>query len=363
MKKIIKLTESELESIIERVLQEQGSMFGTAGNNIPGYRQDDLRNKPSSKKVVTPRVYDINPKKLKMGDGGSRNPKQVEDVKKLQSELVRLGFLVLTQGPTGYFGKLTQKALDKYYSSKDKTDLSQTKKDVIKSNEPGTMSKNINPEFMKKFNFEKLSTKDSTPVCKAGQENCAQFVNDFSDKIKWVGNAWIAHDNNSLGEKVWSSYNSLKPDVIKKVTDLYKKIDSKGGGEENGRYIGDVKELQGLLVPKTTPVKLELDDVVGIYYPPSKHHEEAFYQAGEGYFTKDKSGQIQPKSNLASGKGFGMNTHVGIVGAVKDGVPLIFHNILGQVYSDPADKLKDNGRIAWVRRGKSWFDRFKGLDT
>lgn len=119
MKKIIKLTEVDLKSIIEKVLNEQSSMFATSGGNIPGYRKDDFRSKVSDNKVITPRVVEINPKKLKMGDGGSKNPKQIEDVKKLQNKLIKLGFLVLKQGPTGYFGSITQKALEKYYESFD----------------------------------------------------------------------------------------------------------------------------------------------------------------------------------------------------------------------------------------------------
>ena len=45
-----------------------------------------------------------------------------------------------------------------------------------------------------------------------------------------------------------------------------------------------------------------------------------------------------------------MNTHVGIVGAIKNGVPLIFHNIGGDVYSDPYNKLRGGGKIVWVKR-------------
>ena len=36
MKKIIKLTESDLTKIVQRVLNEQGSMTGVAGYGIPG---------------------------------------------------------------------------------------------------------------------------------------------------------------------------------------------------------------------------------------------------------------------------------------------------------------------------------------
>ena len=41
-----------------------------------------------------------------------------------------------------------------------------------------------------------------------------------------------------------------------------------------------------------------------------------------------------------------MNTHVGIVGALKDGVPLVFHNVTGNVKSDPINNLN----VAWIKR-------------
>ena len=80
--RIVKLTESDLEKIVKKVLTEQSS------NNI-------------------------NPKGLKMGDGGKFNPKQAEDVRQLQQKLSDLGLLKLRQGPTGYFGEYTQRALAK----------------------------------------------------------------------------------------------------------------------------------------------------------------------------------------------------------------------------------------------------------
>jgi len=125
MKKIIRLNENDLESIIQKVLSEQGSMFGTAGTDLGGYRKDDKRNPRT--KVVSPRVEDINPKKLKMGDGGKKNPKQIEDVKTLQKKLMDLGLLKITN-PTGYFGSLTQKALDNYTNKSNQTTTPTDKK-------------------------------------------------------------------------------------------------------------------------------------------------------------------------------------------------------------------------------------------
>lgn len=96
MKRTIKLTENDLEKIISKVLQEQANIVATAGG--------DMQKKEN-----------INPKNLKFGDGGSRNPKQVEDVKKLQQRLMDLGLLnIKSKTPTGYFGEFTQKALDRY---------------------------------------------------------------------------------------------------------------------------------------------------------------------------------------------------------------------------------------------------------
>ena len=75
MKKIIKLTESDLKKIVQEVLNEQSTAS-------------------------------INPKNLKFGDRG-------EDVRNLQQKLIDAKVLVLRQGPTGYFGDLTQKALNR----------------------------------------------------------------------------------------------------------------------------------------------------------------------------------------------------------------------------------------------------------
>jgi hypothetical protein len=73
MSKVIKLTESDLEMIVKKVLNEQSN----------------------SK---------INPKNLKFGDRGP-------EVKKLQQKLIDMGVLKLKKGPTGYFGRLTQRGL------------------------------------------------------------------------------------------------------------------------------------------------------------------------------------------------------------------------------------------------------------
>lgn len=111
MKRVIKLTESDLKQIVEKVLNEQGNMFGTAGVGYSPSPFSDVTKLPRRGKE------NINPKNLKVGDGGKYNPKKSADVKILQQKLMDLGLLKTdSMVPTGYFGSLTQKALDAYNS-------------------------------------------------------------------------------------------------------------------------------------------------------------------------------------------------------------------------------------------------------
>lgn len=83
MGKVIKLTETDLYYIVKKVLNEQTTA-------------------------------EINPKNLKFGAGGKNNPNQIADVKALQQKLMDLGFMKLKSGkPTGYFGQITQNALNR----------------------------------------------------------------------------------------------------------------------------------------------------------------------------------------------------------------------------------------------------------
>jgi hypothetical protein len=84
MKKVIRLTESDLEKIVKRVLKEQSK-------------------------------ENINPNNLKVGDGGRRSPDKINSVKQLQQKLMDLTLLKTdSMVPTGYFGDLTKIALDRY---------------------------------------------------------------------------------------------------------------------------------------------------------------------------------------------------------------------------------------------------------
>lgn len=320
MKKIIKLKESDIKRIVSEVLTEQNTV-----DNI----------KLIQRKLIDLK-YDLGPKK----DDGVYGPKTRQAVIKYQTDN--------KIEPTGFVGDITAKSLGVNSLSKKGTQLAKPKGDSV-------LSSDIDTKFSGKIDLNKLSSTDSMSLCKAGQEQCAQFVSDFSKKIVLgqVGDAWTAHDNDKLGKRVWSVYTQLTPKQVEKIFQIFKNLNSVSGKKLNGSQRDNIIKLQAELIKPISPSVLKVNDIVGIYYPPSGYHETAFYNAatyGKGYFVKKDMYNWEKGETIKSGKGFGFNTHVGVVGAIKDGVPLIFHNIHGQVYSDPYNKLKDYAKIAWVRR-------------
>jgi hypothetical protein len=247
--------------------------------------------------------------------------------------------------------KAPQKDKAKVQTPKKKTDKVDDKKVVDKTKvNKVVLSPFINPKFKSMIDVSKLSTTTPVPIFKAGQPDCAQFVNDFDDSRNVIGNAWTAHDTPSIGTTIFSSFTKLNSDQIDKVTDLWKDINSDGGGKDNGPYSKEVVELVNNLVPKSFGISLKLNDVVGLFYPGSKHHESAYYEGGKRFFRKNMIGMTVNGETIKKGIGWGMNTHVGIVGAIDNGVPIVFHNIGGQVWADPYTNMKGGARIAWVKR-------------
>ena len=108
--KIIRLTESDLTRIVKAVMNEQ--LF--SNTPLMPYAYQYTRDRQANQSV--PAKENINPKNLKVGDGGQYNPDEVADVKKLQQKLMALGFLKI-KNATGYFGDTTKAALDAYNKS------------------------------------------------------------------------------------------------------------------------------------------------------------------------------------------------------------------------------------------------------
>jgi hypothetical protein len=222
------------------------------------------------------------------------------------------------------------------------------------------VSDTANPNYIQKINPAKLdSTKSSKILNIPEQTHCAQFVNDFNQIKKRtsanVGDAWIAKDNSKLGTMVYNVFQDLNDNLRTKTINLWQEIHKRGGGKRLGPGMKAVKEIVAELIKakpfSNSKTPLKLGDVVGIYYPKSEHHEEAFYSAGKdaNYFIK-KGNEFIPGKTIQGGESWGMNTHLGTVGAIVNNQPIIFHNIGGNVFADPFDKIRDGGKVVWVRR-------------
>jgi hypothetical protein len=356
MKRVIKLTESDLEMIVKRVLNEQLA---------------NVIDTPEEIKQIQQKLIDLGynlgtsgPKKNGVnGIIGNRTKRAIRDFQ-TKNNIKPTGVLdQTTQNELSYTSKVSKKVDFNMFGRPQKNVKNKktpTKPPIVKTNDKlqngvstdSILSPNIDVKFKNKFNLNKLSDEDSIWVCKAGQTQCGTFVNEFAKKLSTVGNAWLAHDIDKAGSRVMSSYTSLSPQQVEKVFDIFKQIENQGGPQKrkSGGQVDNIKNLNNELLKPVSASSLKVDDVVGIYYPDSGYHEMAFHEAGKGYFVSDGKGGWKKGGTIQKGKGFGMNTHVCIVGGKKNGVPLIFHNIGGDVYSDPYNKLRDGGKIVWIKR-------------
>jgi peptidoglycan hydrolase-like protein with peptidoglycan-binding domain len=377
MKKVIKLTESDLERIVKKILQEQSILTEI---------ESDAEDLDGSQETVNTEITSFN--QVAPLD-------QKQNMMAIQRKLKSLGYNLGKFGPNGdgidgNYGRRTLAAIKNFQSRNNiratgwvgsktapllgvapmegnkisgvkkrkptnvipKSSAETNKNKLITKKSSDSLSQNIDTNFKSKFNINKLSSDDSTWVCKAGQKSCGQFVNDFSKKLSYVGDAWLAHDLDKAGKRVFSTYTSLSPKDVEKVFNIFKQIEKQGGpsARKSGGQVENIKALQQQLIKPISASDLKVDDIVGIYYPSSPHHEEAFHAAGKPYFVSDGKGGWKKGNTIAGGRGFGMNTHVGIVGGVKNGVPLIFHNIEGDVWSDPYNDIRGGGKIMWIKR-------------
>lgn len=211
--------------------------------------------------------------------------------------------------------------------------------------------KDFNPEYKNQINFQKLDVNNTTSrLCNPNTNDCAQFINNISDDTEVVGDAWHAYSNNSLlGNDIYSKFKNLPTDITNKLIKLWQKMD-KSSVKYNPISVlpdgvgGEIEVIMNNLVPiNYDGPPLALGDYVGLYKPNSKSREKAFYEGGKPWFPNGN-----PGNSIKSGNAWGMNTHIGRVMVIKDNIPLILHNVGGNVKSDPPKNL----RIAWVKRKK-----------
>jgi hypothetical protein len=246
MKKIIKLKESDIETIVKKVLSEQGNMAGTAGTGMKAPFTDwksysDSRAQPVNK--------NINPKGLKLGDGGKKSSEKIEDVKKLQQSLMDLGYLVTdTMIPTGYFGSLTNNALKALYSGAPPTNKKKQ-----------TSGKEVVNKQSQKTPATSKAAKNAAK-CETGTEKvlqpAASLVFD-GDKLSWFADGKTIKSWDAVSGRTWKNTSPKEWGLMTKRYTTNREVwakDENAGPLPEGKYsvgpletrLGQPEEISGL---------------------------------------------------------------------------------------------------------------------
>ena len=216
--------------------------------------------------------------------------------------------------------------------------------------------------------------RETTPF-KCTEDGCAQWVSNQLDDlgVRRQGNAWHSHNNGQSNLKS-TPFMNMGSSTQDQAAKIFSAINS--NPIEKGYETG-VKSFVKTLIPNQGTLKktLKVNDIVGLYYDDSKVFTQAFFEGATGvsgmgsgtkstdgpYFRKKdgkpwtpadlgKKIQFLPGNSLKNGSGFGMNTHLGYVGAIVNGEPIIFHNIHNTVHATPLSKMGET-KIFWVKNG------------
>ena len=214
-----------------------------------------------------------------------------------------------------------------------------------------TVEKIVPQNFQKEYmdSLNKISpTKRTAGVIEPGQIQCAKFVSDLTGVF--TSNAWSDYDYGK-GTKKWSVYDNISEETKNKIKTLLEKIGKQGGVKGDpqvGTTNNDEARRIALSIAKNSPnSKPSLGDKVGLFNLVSGYHETALLDMAELNGLRDGN-EINDFSTSDIGP---FNTHVGVVAAVKNGVPIIYHNVHGTVHMDPWNKIYKDNIIVWTKSG------------
>jgi hypothetical protein len=351
-----------------------------------------------------------------------------EEVKKIQQKLIDLGFLKISS-PTGNYQEQTKQAVINFQKSKGFTEkdidgivgpitsAALFSKSLVpgKSFVPGLSADADTTSVAKAMPYAvnvvyasdalidldiKFDPRRQHNVAKCTEEGCAEWVsNSLSELgINRQGNAWHAVKLNQSAIK-FNAFKNFSQPILLEMASLFSKINKLA--PKDGTAEDDTRKLVEKIIPDQAPLKplLQVNDIVGLYYSKSHNFTKAFYEGATGhgfdgagkfikmaegpYFIKTdgsawttadigKDLQFKPGNTLNSGGGFGFNTHLGYVGAIVDGEPIIFHNVNQTVWSTPFS-IDSNIKVMWIKSGekssstglarvqKGPIDKFKDL--
>lgn len=220
---------------------------------------------------------------------------------------------------------------------------------------------------------DKISSTKETRIGTGSETRCSAYMvkclSQYDSEL-FGGNAWDAFNNVKGGGTVkYNLFTSGEVNWTKIWSDLAKNKVSKDTCEKHAKTDdadGIVNSVVPSIVTNNIPSSpkfdinsLRLGDIVGLYHKNSSNKGMAFCQRAlrRGL---DNNGNVSDKDP------FTFNSHVGFVGAIKNGVPIVIHNVGGNHIATPATQMlskNSNDMIAWVVSDNSIASAIEGEDS
>jgi peptidoglycan hydrolase-like protein with peptidoglycan-binding domain len=205
---------------------------------------------------------------------------------------------------------------------------------------------------------DKISSSKTVVISTGSELRCSAYaVKCLSqyDKELFGSNAWdVLNSVKNLGSVKYNAFTSgeinwgnIWPSLVKnKVT---KDVCEKHAKKEDADKVVNsaVPSIVTNSIPSSPKISLSslnLGDIVGLYHKDSANKGMAFCQRAL------KRG-LDNKGNVADKDPFTFNSHVGFVGAIKNGIPIIIHNVHGSHLATPATQMMSKtseDMIVWV---------------
>lgn len=308
------------------------------------------------------------------------NPK----TESIQKKLIELGYGKLIGSADGKYGKKTACAVAKfqedsksltvdgkvgkstatklgveaYYPKGVNISACGTTKVGNKQQQQSTDESKQNCESILPETCSKISTNKETTIGNGGSEGCSEYVRKSIGET--LGDAWRAFN---VAKKYGVKYNMFTDGSIN-WGNIRNQMKSNGinsstcgcftsEGESKDKSCNSGSQIAKTIssfYPSSSNVNissLKVGDIVGMYYRDSGNKGKAFCE-------RSVQRGLDNNGNVKDTDPFTFNTHVGYVGAIKNGVPMIYHSVHGTRLSTPANQLKSkNGSamITWVTGG------------